>query len=363
MRIAERRGGRVLIRFVIRHSSFVIPRMIRLKDIAARAGVSIMTVSKALRDQPDVSDGTRAKLKKLAAQMGYVPDTMAQSLRSRFTKLFGLVIPAITNPIYARVVMGLEERAQELGFDLLLAQSLGQPEREEACIRRLLARRVEGLFISPVYRLAPKADIYVELQARRFPTVLLGHAAPFCRDFVGIETEDVLASHELTRHLLDLGHRRIAFFTGPSVAPWAQERFEGYRRALREAGLEVDDKLIFNAGATIEEGAAVAVQFASEKTRATAIQAVSDLVAIGAANTLLAQGLRIPDNLSITGFGNILVAEYFRVPLTTVRQPKLRLGTAAMDAMQRLLRGERPETRRLAAELILRQSTAAPPAA
>ncbi|HEY6169096.1 MAG TPA: LacI family DNA-binding transcriptional regulator [Verrucomicrobiae bacterium] len=336
--------------------------MVRLKDIAQRAGVSVMTVSKALRDVRDVAPDTRARIKTLAAQMGYVPDAMAQSLRSRFTKLFGLIISASTNPIFARVVMGLEERAHELGYQLMLAHSLNQPEREEMCIRRMLSRRVEGLFISPVYRLEPKADIYVELQARRFPTVLLGHAAPFCRDFVSIETEDVFASQQLTRHLLELGHRRIAFFGGPSVAPWAQERFEGYRRALREAGIEVDEKLVFNAGATIEEGAAVAAQFAGERTGATAIQAVNDLVAIGAADTLLNQRVRIPEDLSLVGFGNILVTEYFRVPLTTIRQPKLRLGTAAMDAMLKLLRGERPETRRLPAELIIRQSTAPPPA-
>lgn len=334
--------------------------MVRLKDIAQRAGVSIMTVSKALRDQRDVSAETKAKVKTLAAQMGYVPDSMAQSLRSRETKLFGLIIPAITNPIFARIVMAIEERAHELGYELLIAHSLNQPEREEACIRRLLMRRVEGLFISPVYRLAPKADIYVELQARRFPTVLLNHTAPFCRDFVSVETDDVSASQQITKHLLGLGHRRIAFFAGPSVAPFSRERFEGYRLALREAGLDVDDKLVFTAGATIEDGSAAAAQFASERAGATAIQAVSDLVAIGAADTLLNQGVRIPGDLSIVGFGNILVAEYFRVPLTTIRQPKLRLGSAAMDAMLKLLRGERPETRRLPAELVVRQSTAAP---
>lgn len=335
--------------------------MVRLKDIAAHAGVSVMTVSKALRDAKDVSPQTKARLQLLARQMGYVPDAMAQSLRSRSTKLFGLVISATTNPIFARLVMGLEERAHEIGYDLILTHSLNQPEREEACIRRLLARRVEGLFISPVYRMDPTAPIYVELEARKFPTVLLGHAAPFCRNFVSIETDDVVASQQITRHLLELGHRRIAFLGGPAVAPWARERFEGYRLALREAGLEVDDRLVFNAGATIEDGAAAAAQFAAEKTGATAVQAVNDLVAIGAADTLIRQGLRVPEDLSVAGFGNVLVTEFFRVPLTTVRQPKLRLGTAAMEAMQQLLRGERPETRRLQAEIITRQSTGAPP--
>ena len=152
----------------------------------------------------------------------------------------------------------------------------------------------------------------------------------------------------------------MASVAGPAVAPYAQERFEGYRRALREANLEVDDKLVFNAGATIEDGVMAATQFINEKTNATAIMAVNDLVAIGAASMLLQQGVRIPADYSLTGFGNILVAEHFQVPLTTIRQPKLRLGTAAMESMLKILRGERLESRRLHAEMILRQSTAAP---
>lgn len=335
--------------------------MVRLKDIAARVGVSLMTVSKALRDAPDVSAATRARIRLAAKQMGYVPDSNAQSLRARTTKLFGLVIPSTTNPIYARIVFAIEERVQELGYDLLIAHTHNIPEREEACIRRLLSRRVDGLFVSPVYRLEPEARVYQELLARRTPVVLLGAPATFCNAFVSVQIEELDASYAVTQHLLKLGHKRIAFLTGPSAAPWAQERLEGFRRALRETGTDVDDRLIYQAGSTIEDGAKAALQMINEKCAATAIQAVNDLVAIGCASTLLSQGVQIPRDLSIAGFGNILTAEYFRVPLTTVRQPKLRLGTAAVDAMMQMLRGERVEARRLAAELVVRHSTAPPP--
>ena len=127
-------------------------------------------------------------------------------------------------------------------------------------------------------------------------------------------------------------------------------------------GIEVDDKLVFQAGATIEEGEKASLEFIQENPKATAMVAANDLVAIGAANTLLDQGVRIPEDLSITGFGNVLSAEYFRVPLTTVRQPKYRRGLAAMDAMQKLLRGETTGTKRLPAELSIRKSTNAPAA-
>jgi LacI family transcriptional regulator len=336
--------------------------MTRLKDIAQRAGLAIMTVSKALRDRPDVSAATKARVKLLALQMGYVPDSTAQGLRNRTTRLFGLVISSMTNPIYSRVVLAIEARAFELGYDVLLAHTLNIPEREEACLRRLLGRRVDGLFISPVYRMAGEAPIYQELVARRIPTVLLGHAAPFCNQFVNVETDDLLAGYAVTQHLLKLGHKRIAFFAGPLATPWNQERFEGYRRALREAGLDVDDRLVFQAGRTIEDGAKAALQMINESSDATAVQAINDVVAVGCAETLLSQGFRIPEDISVAGFGNILLGAYFRVPLTTTRQPKFRLGSAAVDAMQALLRGQRPEPKRLSAELIVRASTGTPPA-
>ena len=334
--------------------------MVRLKDIAALCKVSVMTVSKALRDEKDVSAATRAKIKALAAQLGYVPDSSAQGLRSRKTKLIGLVIPATTNPLYARMVLGIEERAFELGYDLLVAHTLNKPEREDLVLRRLLARRVDGLLVTPVYRFEAEARIYQEVAARKIPTVLLGPPAPFCKNFPGVEIEEQLASYHVTKHLLGLGHKKIAYFTGPVAAPWAHERFEGYRRALRETNIEPDDQFVFQSGTTVEDGVNTVLEMLNENCQPTAIQTVSDLVAIGAAETLLQQGWKIPGDISIAGFGNILVSEHFRVPLTTVRQPKLRLGLAAMDSLMALIRGESVVTKRLAAEVIERQSTAAP---
>lgn len=319
-----------------------------------------MTVSKALRDQPDVSAATKARIQQLARELGYVPNTSAQGLRTRNSKLFGLVVPSTTDPIFARVVAAIEERAQDLGYDVLLAHTHNQAEREETCLRRLLARRVEGLFVAPVYRMETDARVYREVQASRIPVVLLGSPAAFCSQFVSVQSEELAASFAATQHLLELGHTRIAYFTGPLPAIWAQERYEGFRRAHREAGLDVDDRLVFHAGSSIEDGAKAALQFINEKCDATAIQAVNDLVAIGCAETLAPQGLRIPDDLSLVGFGNDRAAEHFRVPLTTINQPKFRLGHAAVDVMQRLLRGQPVDNKRLPAELVIRHSTAAP---
>ena len=215
------------------------------------------------------------------------------------------------------------------------------------------------MLITPVYRLAPTAPIYEELFRRGTPTILLGHPAPFCSKFVSIATEDRVASAAATQHLIQLGHKRIAFFGGPAAAPWAQERMDGYRRALREAQMEIDDRLIFTAGSTIEEGEKAALEMLHESPEATAIQAVNDLVAIGAANMLIGQGIKIPQELSVIGFGNFLPSFYFRVPLTTISQPKHRLGIAAMETMAKMLQGQPTESQRLSGHLIIRNSTTA----
>jgi LacI family transcriptional regulator len=272
-----------------------------------------------------------------------------------------MIIPSTSDPVYARIVLAVEERAHELGYDILLMHTLNNAAREEACIRRLLSRRVDGFFIAPVYRIDPEARIYQELVTRRTPTVLLGPPAKFCNQFIHVHVDDLAASYAATQHLLNLGHKRIAFFAGPLPAPWSQERFEGYRRALREAGSDVDDRLVFQAGNTVEDGVKAGLQLLNEASDATAVQAANDLIAVGCADALLNQGIRIPQDLSIVGFGNILTSQYFRVPLTTVRQPKFRLGTAAVDVMLQVLRGQPAESKRLPAELIVRASTAAPP--
>jgi DNA-binding LacI/PurR family transcriptional regulator len=273
--------------------------------------------------------------------------------------LFGIVVPSITNSVFAPIVSAIEERARNLGYDLLLAHTMNMPEREEASIRRFLSRRVDGLFISPAYRLAPAAPIYEELKRRGMPCVILGPCATFCNQFPNVEGDDLIGSQAATAHLIELGHRRIAYFGGPLSSPAARDRLEGYRHALREAQIEPNDQLIFNAGSTIEDGKKTALELLNESLQITAVQAVNDFVAIGAATIFLNEGIQIPQQLSVVGFGNILTSEFFRVPLTTVGEPKQRLGEAAVDCMLRLLERKTPDSRRLPANLIIRKSSSA----
>ena len=175
-----------------------------------------MTVSKVLRDARDVSEGTKARIRQIAEEMGYVPDALARGLRTRRTKLFGLVVPDLPHPLLSQVAMAVQDCAHELGYDLLIAQTHDSAPREEACLRRLLSRRVDGLFVYPVYRLAPTAPAYDELRKSGTPAVLLGPAAPFCEGLPGVSSDDEGASCSVTQHLLQLGHRQIAV-TSPAL--------------------------------------------------------------------------------------------------------------------------------------------------
>jgi LacI family transcriptional regulator len=334
--------------------------MIRLKDIAARANVSVMTVSKVLRDAPDISEATKVKIRALAREMGYVPDTQAQGLRNRSTHLFGLVISSLTNPDILRVAIALEERSAALGYDLILAHSLNEPAREEQAIRRLLSRRVEGLFIAPVYRFG-SAAVYEEIKRRNTPLVLLGQNPSFCPWAPGVAGDDLAGSYAVARHLIELGHQKIVFLAGPPADPSAQERLEGYRRALRETRLQSEDRFVFNGGATVEDGERATLQMLQEAPDATAVQAFNDALAIGAANILMKQGLKIPTDISVAGFGNSQWAEHYRVALTSVHQPKYRLGLAAMELMQARIKTGAVESRRLPAQISVRASTGRAP--
>ena len=319
-----------------------------------------MTVSRVLHDSPDIAEATKARVSAIAKQMGYVPDFAARGLRTRTTQILGLVVPSAADPLYAATLGFLQQEAVALGYDLLVSQSSNSPEHEEESIQRFLGRHVDGLFVVPVYRLSAAAPVYERLLRASSKLVLLGHPAPFCHGFPSVATDDLAGAMVATRHLIELGHRRIAFLAGPSLSPAAQERFDGYRRALREAHIEIEDHLVFNAGSAFEDGVTAARQLLTESSGASAVLAFNDLVAMGAASVLLESGLSIPSQMSVMGFGGLPASALFRVPLTTMTHPLAELAAGAMRAMVRSLRGELPKSERFAPALTVRGSSAAP---
>lgn len=334
--------------------------MVRLADIAKAAGVTTMTASRALRNTPHVAAATRHRIQQLAKQMGYVPDFTARSLRTRSQQLLGLIVPNLDDPVFSRLMASINDRALEAGYDLLIAQSMGQIEREQKAVRHFLARRVDAMMIAPVFRPAHKVELYEELQQRGVKVLVMGAPPAFAGAFPYLEPDDIEGARQATLHLVGLGHRRICYLAGPPVQCTSLRRFEGFRKALRESGLDVRDELVFSAGWSIADGEHAALLMLQERANPTAILAAHDWAAVGAARTLLRQGLRVPEDISIVGFGNTPLAENFGIPLTTVRQPKTSWGELAVETVLRMIQGEKVPSRSIPTELLVRESTSAP---
>ncbi len=335
--------------------------MATLKDLAVSLNLSVMAVSKALRDAPDISAATKARVQAEAKRQHYVPNRAAQNLRSRRSGLVGVVVPQIHHTYYSHLVWGIERQAEARGFQVLLAHSLDRAENELNEVRKLLSRQIEALFLIPAIRWQHRLATLDLVRAGGVPTVLLDAYPAGADKFPGVTwvvCDDQRGSFLATEHLLELGHRRILFLAGPNGSSSSAGRFGGYQRALAAAGVSYSDTRVFLSGRDIEAGRHAMSQAISEKVEFTAVVAFNDSVAIGAAETLLKQGVRVPEDVSIAGFGDGLLAENFRVPLTTVRVPQMEMGETALRLALELQKGAPVAPRTLPVEIIVRASTA-----
>ena len=336
--------------------------MATLKDLASTLNLSTMAVSKALRDAPDISVATKARVLAEAKRRHYVPNRAAQNLRLRRTGLVGVVVPQINHTFYSNIVWGIEQQAEPLGLQVVLAHSLDQPERELREVQKLIARQVEVLLLVPAVRWQNRLATLELLRASRTPAVLLENYPAGAENFPLASwavCDDRHGGQMATAHLLELGHRDILFLAGPNGASASAGRFTGYQRALADAGVEYANARVFLAARDIESGRAAMMQALSEKVPFTGVVAHNDSVALGAMDALLRQGYRIPEDVSVVGFGDGLLAEHFRVPLTTVRVPKAEMGAAALRLALDLQAGKPVEPRSLPVEIIVRGSTRA----
>lgn len=337
--------------------------MIRLKDIAERVGYSVMTVSRVMRDTPNISSRTRQRVLRVAREMGYVPDAAARGLRLQNTHLLGLVLPDLGDPSWAAMASALEAASAPVGYDLAMTCSHGSDKGEETRIARLMGRRVEGLFLAPLPRTRKVGGIYRQLVEQRMRVVVLGQRPEHLAGFSSVSVDDRTGVALGTGHLLELGHTQIAFLAGPTLSPVARTRLRGYRDALRSQGIKVRDELIVRAGTTVPDGMAAARQLLAEKASFTAIVAVNDAVAVGAARALMTAGWRIPDQASVVGYGNHPCSEFCGAPLTTVDTNVVGQAETATRLMFDLVTGQDVGDAALEPRLITRDSSAPPPAA
>ena len=322
-------------------------------DVARAAGVSKSTVSRVLDERlPRSTNATAERVRQVAAALGYVRDPLASGLRRAGTSTVGVIVPRLTDTVMAMLYEEIAAASGSRGLFAIVATTEDKPEAERLAVESLLRRRVDGLILTTA-----RLDMPREHQGLA-PHVLALRTDGVSSASVG---DDCLGAHLATRHLVDLGHRRIGLVGGPVYASSARNRQAGYLTALAEAGLPVDESLVAGDAFSIEAGENAGRALLERTDRPTAIFAVNDNTAIGVMAAAHSLGLRIPADLSLVGYNDIPVVSRLPVPLTTVRVPFRQIATGALELLLDADRNQPPRTLVATPTLIPRRSTAAAP--
>jgi len=332
-------------------------RKASIKDIAEMARVSHSTVSRALRESPLVNPKTATRIRKIAEKAGYRASAAARSLVMGRSNTIGVVVTNIADPFVAGVMSGIEHTAEKHGYSVFLANSNAEPEREMRVVRSFEERRVDGIIVTA----SRVGALYVPVMERmNVPVVLLNNQHP--SEFAhSVLINNVEASLEMTRHLIGLGHRRIAYIGDQYGHQSDTERLSGYRRALEEAGIEFDPGRVVHGDGKPEGGRHAMAQLMTLHKLPTAVFCYNDMSALGAMWQIRSRGLRIPEDISVTGFDDLYISQYLDPPLTTVRQPMQQMGRMAMETLLHIFEGaDHTHNLRVEGQLIVRGSTAGP---
>jgi len=337
---------------------------VTIKDIAKEAGVSHTTVSRALRGSLLISDETTRRIQETALKLGYLPSAAARSLKTNRSQVLGVIVSNIDDPYFSEILQGIEEAAQGNNYSMFMAASQHDPEREQNIIHTMRQHRVDGVIIC--------STTFSDEQSQHFsnygiPIVVVNNQA--AEDYrYSIYHDDVDGSRQLTRHLIELGHRRIAYLGNSHSGRTTQDRLAGFRQEMEAAGLPVPDNYVHAIlGSEPKNGILAVNHFLDLPERPTALVCFNDMMAIGVLKSLQQYGIRVPEEFSITGFDNIVFSDYTNPPLTTFDQPKRFIGQKAAELILSLLdstsKTNLPEQKIqvLKGRLLVRASTAPPP--
>jgi LacI family transcriptional regulator len=334
---------------------------VSIKEVAVAAGVSVGTVSNVLNKPHLVAESTRDRVHAAIADLGFVRNESARQLRSGASRAVGLVVIDAGNPFFSDLARGVEDTVQEAGGVVLLGNSAGDAEREKRYLDLFEEQRVRGVLIAPTGDTVPALD---SLRRRGIPVVFLDRF-PERDDLSSVSVDDVAGGCLAARHLLELGHRRLAFVGGPSTLRQVRDRRQGAEETVRS----VDDAtllVISTPALTTAAGRSAAEELVAmpDAQRPTAVFAANDLVALGILAGLTAQGLRVPEDMAIVGYDDIEFAAAAAVPLSSVRQPRAELGRCGAELLFeeiRLREAGLPRQRRqvrFGCELVVRRSSA-----
>ena len=337
---------------------------VTIKDIAKEVGVSHSTVSRALRGVPLISEETRSRIQETALELGYLPSAVARSLKTNRSQALGVILSNIDDPYFSEILQGIEEVAQRDGYSLFISASQRDPVREQTIVQVMRQHRVDGMIVC--------STTFSNQQNQQFsnygiPVVVVNNQA--AEDYrYSIYHDDVDGSRQVTRHLIELGHRKVAYLGNSRSGRITQDRLAGFQHEMEFAGLPVPTDYVHEiSGSDPENGMLAVGHFLDLPDRPTALVCFNDRIAIGILKGLRQREIQVPAQFSVAGFDNIVFSNYTNPALTTFDQPKRFIGQKAAELILSLLssaaKSDVPEQKIqiLKGKLLVRESTAPPP--
>ena len=327
-----------------------------MKDVAAHAGVALSSVSRVLNNHPDVSELMRRQVHDAIAAVGYEPNLLASSLRRGSTNTVGFIASDISNPLFAEIALGAERRLDEAGYSMVLTNSEGNPERDEAMIRLLRRRRIDGLILS----VADESwqGTAVELSKLAEPVVLIDREVSEPQTASAVFTNHAHGMQLGCDHLLELGHRRIALLSGARSLRPVRERLRGFRAAFEARGLDVPEDLLRFGGFSAPFGRQATTELLALDDPPSAIVAGGNLLLTGVLRALREAHRSLGDDISLISCDDVPLAELHSPPISVIDRDAVQMGEAAASLLLDLLAGgNRPRIAELPTKLVLREST------
>lgn len=324
-----------------------------LRDVARLAGVSHQTVSRVINGSEDVLPETRAIVESAIEQMGYRPNAIARSMARGQTHTLACISPNLTDYTFASVIEGAEVEARQHDY-FMLSSSASDPQAFRALVDELVGhRRVDGLIV-----INPYADERFQYIPKDFPLVFVG-ASAHEKNICSVSLDDEKVAYEATRHLITLGHTKIALVTGPMEEDCSQDRTEGYQRALQEAGIAFDKTMVIEGDWSASSGQNALLSFVEQGRVPSAVFAQNDRMAMGVLRAARDINLKVPSQLAVIGVDDMPLSSYFDPPLTTMRQDMPRIGQEATRMLLDIIKKKSTAMRdlKLPAELVIRWST------
>lgn len=331
---------------------------VTMKEIAKKLGVSVSTISRALKDSPELHPETKRKIVEMAKEMNYQPNLLAQSLRISRTKTLGVIVPEITSHFFASCISGIQDQANKRGYNIMICQSNESLELEKANIKTLVSSQVDALLIS-LSRETNKYDHLLELYNREIPFLLFDRVnedIPVSK----VTFNDEGGAYHVTKHLLETGRKRVMYVSGPEDLYISKKRKEGYLHALAEYNIEPDPELVKISDLTEEGNIKIAKEIAAMDQRPDGVFCMIDPIAVDVMTVWKSIGIRIPEDMALAGFTNNPTSGLIDPSLTTVAQPGYEMGKLAVSHLLDQLDGivsDDPISIVLETTLIPRKST------